>query len=104
MENYTIGKVMPPNVEDALASYNPFLRELLFHRGIETADAAERFLSPDFLLHTHDPFLMKDMEKAVLRLLKAIKDHEKIVIFSDYDADGIPGAVVAHDFFRKIGY
>ncbi|HEY4508526.1 MAG TPA: single-stranded-DNA-specific exonuclease RecJ, partial [Candidatus Paceibacterota bacterium] len=52
----------------------------------------------------HDPFLMKDMEKAVERILKAVKDDKRIAIFSDYDADGIPGAVVLHDFFKRIGH
>ena len=52
----------------------------------------------------HDPFLLKDMEKAVKRILFAIEKKEKIIIYSDYDCDGIPGGVVLHDFFKKIGY
>src|SRR3990167_8492496 len=47
---------------------------------------------------------MKDMEKAVERIVRAMQNNERIAIFSDYDADGIPGAVVLHDFFKKIGY
>jgi single-stranded-DNA-specific exonuclease len=52
----------------------------------------------------HDPFLLKDMDKTVDRILLAVKNNEKICIFSDYDADGVPGAVVFNDFFKKIGY
>ena len=51
-----------------------------------------------------DPFLFNDMQKAVNRIFEAINKNEKIVIFSDYDADGIPGAVAFHDFFKKIKY
>ena len=70
------------------------LTRLLFGRDIN--------LEVDYEKSIHDPFLMKDMDKAVERILRAIEIGEKIVIFSDYDADGIPGAVVLHDFFKKI--
>ena len=77
---------------------------LLFHRSVVSPEERERFLNPDYEKHTHDPFLMKDMEKVVVRILSAIEKKERIAIFSDYDADGIPGAVVLHDFFKKIGH
>ena len=80
------------------------VEHLLFHRGIVSAEDAEKFLNPDYEKHMHDPFLMKDMEKAVERIVRAMQNNERIAIFSDYDADGIPGAVVLHDFFKKIGY
>jgi len=88
----------------SLAEYPELVRHLLYHRGVRDADAAKTFLNPDYDTHTHDPFLMKDMEKAVERVLRAIHENEKIVIFSDYDADGVPGGVVLHDFFKKIGF
>ena len=69
---------------------------LLFGRNIN--------LEIDYEKGVHDPFLMKDMELAVKRIWQAIETNEKIAIWSDYDADGIPGAVVLHDFFKKIGY
>ena len=80
------------------------LDRLLFNRGIKTAKEAEEFLNLDYENGIHDPFLMKGMEEAVARVLRAIEANEKIVIWSDYDADGIPGAVVLHDFFKKIGF
>lgn len=52
----------------------------------------------------NDPFLLSDMQKAVERISLAIEKNEKITIWSDYDADGIPGAVVLSDFFKMIGY
>jgi single-stranded-DNA-specific exonuclease len=45
---------------------------------------------------------MKDMERTCIRIFEAIKEKEKIVIYSDYDCDGIPASVIMHDFFYKI--
>ncbi len=90
--------------ENALSDYPGLVRKLLFYRGIIDADSARAFLDPEYSAHTHDPFLMKDMERAVERVLGAITQKEKIVIYSDYDADGVPGGVVLRDFFKKIGF
>ncbi len=80
------------------------LDHLLFYRGIESPEMTERFLNPNYNAHTHDPFSMKDMERVVERVLKAIQNNEKVVVYSDYDTDGIPAGVVLHDFFKKIGF
>ncbi len=80
------------------------LDNLLHHRNIRTNEERDRFLNLDYNKHTHHPFLLKDAEKAAKRIIDAIKNNEKIVIYSDYDADGIPAGVVYHDFFNKIGY
>lgn len=87
-----------------LLSYPPLLAGLLSRRGIMTDADAEIFLSPDYTRDIGDPFGIIDMEKAVTRILNAITTQERIVIFGDYDCDGIPGSVVLHDLFRKIGY
>ncbi len=76
---------------------------LLTNRGIKKEDK-ERFLNPSYEDHTYDPYLLKDMERAVVRIFEATEANEKIVIYSDYDCDGIPAAVIMHDFFEKIGY
>ncbi len=89
---------------EKLAGYPEFLRILLWNRGIKSQEEAEAFLNPDYEKDIHDPFLLPDMDKAVARILQAIEKKEKIVIFSDYDADGIPGAVILYDFFQKINY
>lgn len=93
-----------------MASYRLVEREhedlmthLLRVRGVGEGDE-QAFLSPDYTLHRHDPFLLHDMEKAVERMLLAIEKKEHIAIFSDYDCDGIPGAVVLHDFLTSIGH
>lgn len=76
---------------------------LLAKRGLE-GEAAERFLSPDFDRDTHDPFLMRDMDRAVARILAAMRQGERIAIYGDFDCDGIPGTALLFDTFRKIGY
>lgn len=76
---------------------------LLSNRGI-TADERDKFLNPSYEAHLYDPYLLKDMEKVVVRIFEATQAKEKIVIYSDYDCDGIPAAVIMHDFFTKIGY
>ncbi len=61
-------------------------------------------LTPEWEVDLHDPFLMRDMGKAVDRVNQAILNNQKIIIFADYDADGVPGAAAFHHFFNKIGY
>lgn len=104
MSNYSIRESVPLEVQQELSLYSPFLQQLLFSRGVATKEAAVEFLNPSYADHLHDPFLLHDMEVAVSRILKAITSDEHIVIYSDYDCDGIPGAVVLHDFFKAIGY
>ena len=90
--------------QSATSGSGDLLVSLLRHRGIETPEDVEYFLNPSYDKHVHDPFLLHDMDRAVERILKAIAGEEKTVIYSDYDTDGIPGAVVLHDFFKKVGF
>ncbi|MEX2028989.1 MAG: single-stranded-DNA-specific exonuclease RecJ [Candidatus Paceibacterota bacterium] len=79
------------------------LDTLLEKRGI-TPEQKDVFLNPDYKRDLHDPFLMRDMEKACVRLYEAIDNNEKIVIYADYDCDGIPGAVILNDLLKLVGY
>ncbi len=96
-----------PEVADdshTLHSYSPLTTRLLINRGITTSEAALRFLKPDYEKDMNDSFLMHDMERAVVRIFEAIEAKQKIVVYADYDCDGIPGAVIMNDFLKKIGY
>jgi len=88
----------------ALERYPILLQKLLTNRGLVTHEAADAFLHPDFERDTHDPFLLMGMEPAVLRIKEALAGGEHIAIYSDYDMDGIPGAVVLSDFFKRVGH
>lgn len=104
MSNYRLREKISDTANTELGAYPELLRHLLFYRNIVNGEQAEDFLYPDYEKHLHNPYLLKDMDKAVERILKAIKKKERILIYSDYDADGIPGGVVLKDFFNRIGY
>lgn len=84
--------------------YSDFLTQLLEKRGLKNQKEIDIFLNPDYVRDLHDPYLMKDMEISCVRLFEAIENKEKIVIYADYDCDGIPGAVVLQDLFKEIKY
>src|SRR4249920_2501490 len=66
---------------------------VLFARGFRDPDSARRFLSPS-LDDLHNPLAMRGMDCALERLLRAIRDHEKILLYGDYDVDGTTSVVV----------
>ncbi|MCF7559503.1 single-stranded-DNA-specific exonuclease RecJ [Sabulilitoribacter multivorans] len=72
---------------------------LLIQRGIETFDDAKRFFRPS-LKHLHDPFLMKDMDKAVARIEKAIANKENILVYGDYDVDGTTAVALMSSYLK----
>ena len=104
MAEYKEWEDAPKSIREKLEKYPVLLQKLLFHRGIKTEEEAHFFLNPNWERDNHDPFLILNMECAVKRILKAIDKNEKIVIYGDFDCDGIPGSVLLHDFFKKIGY
>ena len=87
-----------------MQKYGELLRTLLEKKGITDEAQAEIFLNPNYERDFHDSFLMRDMERACVRIFEAIEAKEKIVIYADYDCDGIPGAVILNDFFKQLGY
>ena len=79
------------------------LARLLWNRGLRTAEAAQRFLDPEHLQAFHDPFRMKDMEKAVTRIEKAIASGEHITVYGDYDVDGMTASSLLVTCLRSFG-
>lgn len=78
--------------------------KILVARGLTTRAAREAFLQPDYAAVKHDPFLLPDMEKAVARLKQAREQGEKIVIYGDYDIDGLSATALLLDAFGKFGF
>ena len=76
------------------------LAELLVKRGVETFEQARSFFRPS-LDDLHDPFLMKDMDKAVKRLRTAITTEEGILVYGDYDVDGTTAVALVYSFLRR---
>ncbi|WP_316633211.1 single-stranded-DNA-specific exonuclease RecJ [uncultured Flavobacterium sp.] len=81
------------NVED-------FVATLLIQRGIETFEDAKNFFRPS-LEHLHDPYLMKDMDKAVARIELAIENQENILVFGDYDVDGTTAVSLVSAYLKS---
>ena len=81
------------NVEELVA-------QLLLQRGITSFEAAKSFFRPQ-LSHLHDPFLMKDMDKAVARIEKAIAQEENILVFGDYDVDGTTAVALVSSYLES---
>lgn len=78
------------------------IARILAIRGIQTYDEAKSFFRPA-LNSTHDPFLMKDMEKAASRLYKAICNREKVLIYGDYDVDGTTATSIIYTYLKSFG-
>lgn len=82
--------------------YTDLINTLLEKRGIKNNKDKEKFLNPDWDRDLFDSSQIKDIDKAITRIKTAIDNNEKIVIYSDYDCDGIPGAVILYDFLQKV--
>jgi single-stranded-DNA-specific exonuclease len=77
--------------------------KLLVNRGIVSQDQIQTYLYPNYKKGFHNPFLMKDMDKAVDRINKALQRQEKIIIFGDYDVDGISGTAIIYNTLKLMG-
>ena len=87
----------------AATGISPVLANLLVQRGIDTLEKAKKFFNPQ-LSDLHDPFLMKDMDKAVERVERAVRNREKIMVYGDYDVDGCTAVALVYKFLRQIGH
>ncbi len=79
----------------------PIVARILLNRGITTFEQARHFFRAD-LNALHDPFLMNDMERAVQRIIRAIQQHEKLMIYGDYDVDGITAVALMLRVFQEL--
>lgn len=98
-------KIKETNEEEVEAlqhsySVSPLISRLLLQRNIHTAAEAENFFNPS-LQDLHDPFLMKDMQKAVDYLHEAIERKDKILIYGDYDVDGTTSVALLYNFVER---
>ncbi|HUM65440.1 MAG TPA: single-stranded-DNA-specific exonuclease RecJ [Chitinophagaceae bacterium] len=117
-ENISVGKtvqgmekrwtIIPGDPDKAEAlnrvlKISPVFCKILTQRGITTYDEARDFFRPQ-LSHLHDPWLMKDMNKAVERILPALENQEKVLVFGDYDVDGTTAVASMYSFLKKNGF
>lgn len=81
---------------------DPVAAKLLYDRGIHTSEDLHTFLHPS-LDDLHDPYLLHDMDKAVDRIRRAIEDYEQILIYGDYDADGMTATSILKEVLEELG-
>ncbi len=98
---WQIQSLLPPETDQALEKFPSVLRQLLFNRGYATDADARAFLkaAPD---HSMSPWDLKDMDVAIPRIFQAIEQNEKIVIYGDYDVDGVTSSVLLVQTLRAL--
>ncbi|HZK57753.1 MAG TPA: single-stranded-DNA-specific exonuclease RecJ, partial [Clostridia bacterium] len=102
---WTYNKLDNTKIEELMNSFNITkpVAKILLNRNIEDYDNAKKFLYPA-IEQLHDPFLLKDMDKVINRVKKAIKNKEKICIYGDYDVDGVASISIMLKYFNSINY
>ena len=101
LEEKSADKELVKKLSDVL-HINKHLTNLLAQRGISSYEEAKTFFRPS--LHSlHDPFLLKDMDKAVDRVIQAMQDKERILVYGDYDVDGTTAVAMVYLFLKSMG-
>jgi len=83
--------------------YHALVTQILWNRNVRTQQAVDAFFNPDYETDTHDPRLLKGMEEAVTIVVAAIEKGEHILVYGDYDADGVCASTVLYETFNTLG-
>ena len=102
-KSWVIAPPIPNDIKHALRDYPPLLRQLLFNRGITTAEIARAYLGTESPTST-DPFLMLGMREAIAVIEEALQAGDNITIYGDYDTDGVTASSVLFEFFSQLGH
>lgn len=89
--------------DDIAEKYGDIVQTLLRNRNLHTIEEVENFISPAYDTNLYSPFLLKGMIDAVRMIIDVLSKNEKIVIYGDYDCDGIPGSTLLYNFLSDIG-
>lgn len=93
---------MPTGATGQLEQYHPILRQILYNRGVTDPAQVQAFLEGRYLKDS-DPFLLADMDESVARIHRAIEGEELIVVYGDFDADGVTATVLLTEALRGLG-
>lgn len=102
-KRWTISPLIPAHISRELSEHSPFLRQLLFNRGITTAESARAYLGADSPTDTN-PFALKDMDKAVALIHNALESNQNVAIYGDYDTDGVTSSALLYELFDQLGH
>lgn len=103
LKQWHLADPFPSSFKDKFPHLSDIILQLLWQRNLDTTEKIEEFLHPAWSSHVHDPFIFRDMAKAVARIYDVKKNNETIGIFADYDSDGVCGGAVLALTFRAIG-
>jgi single-stranded-DNA-specific exonuclease len=101
-KSWQLASKITPEGAQSLSGYSPLLQQVLFNRGLASHEDAQRFLAA-MPPEVNDPFLMKDMDVAVDRLERAILKGELVIVYGDYDADGVTATALMVQCIRALG-
>ncbi len=93
-KRWFINKKYPEKFAREFPEFSPIVLQLLWDRNIKTQQQVDEFFNPDYEQDLHDPYLMKDMERAAERIFNALENDEKILVYGDYDVDGVTSTAI----------
>lgn len=93
-KHWSIHKKYPESFGKKFPEFSQIMLQLLWDRGLRDQTAIDEFFNPDYESDLHDPYLLKDMDKAAERIFASLLGDEKILVYGDYDADGVTSSAV----------
>lgn len=101
--NWIVKPTIDKKLCEAFPEHSPLILQLLYNRGLTAQETIDEFFCPDYKNDIHNPYLLKGMKKAVERIFKAIEKKEKILVYGDYDADGVTSSVLVIKTLKFLG-
>jgi len=101
-KNWQVKNKISDEIKNEFPKVNSIILQLMHNRGLTKQKEIDEFLNPDYEKDLHDPFLFRDMDKAVKRIEQAMVGGEKLLVYGDYDADGVCSSVVLYEIFKKL--
>ena len=101
-KHWEIKPVLPQKIKQSLSYLHPAFLQVLYNRGLQEKNHIQAFIEGQYLEST-DPFLLPDMDKAVARIKQAIDHDEIIIVYGDFDADGVTSTVLLTEALRGLG-
>ncbi|MDD4290036.1 MAG: single-stranded-DNA-specific exonuclease RecJ [Patescibacteria group bacterium] len=102
-KKWKLADSIPDNFIKEFPDLSPVVLQLLHNRGIKTQEQIDEFFNADFISDICDPYVLIDMERAVKRIFEAVEKNEEVLIYGDYDADGVTSSALLYDIFTQIG-
>lgn len=102
-KKWKLAEKIPDNFAKQFPDISPLILQLLYNRGVKTQEQIDEFFNSDFISDICDPYVLIDMKKAVERIFQAVTNNEEVLIYGDYDADGVTSSTLLFDIFTKIG-